>query len=244
MNINPELFNLENEYGEAKVISNAKPKVVALGSFDGVHKGHSALITNLLKYPHLDPHVICVEKPFSRVFLFTRLEILQKIKEILPTAEVSFLRLNSKIVNKTYLEFNKFLEEINVDTAIVGQNFCYGKNRAGGVDTLKADFNVFVQELVCEKGKIISSTSAKLAQKVGNFKLVNRLLGSDVYYEVTTEKHYFLLDSKKVSPLPGKYICVDENQINFLVNLKQNRLILLNLKTTITGKIRFVKKLK
>ena len=244
MNINPELFNLENEYGELKVISKAKPKAVALGSFDGVHKGHTALIVNLLRYPDLEPHVICVEKPFARVFLFTRLEILQKIKAIAPTAEVSFLRLNSKIVNKTYLEFNKFLKQIIVDTTIVGQNFCYGKNRAGGVDTLMADFNVFVQDLVCEKGKIISSTSAKLAQKVGNFKSVNRLLGSDVYYEVTPKKHYFLLDSKKVLPLPGKYICVDENQINFLVNLQQNRLILLNLKTKITGKIRFVQKLK
>ncbi len=244
MSINPELFNLEDEYGETKVIPKAKPKVVALGSFDGVHKGHSALIANLLRYPRLEPHVICIEKPFTRVFLFTRLEILQKIKEIVPKAEVSFLRLNSKIVNKTYLEFNKFLKEINVDTAIVGQNFCYGKNRAGGVDTLKTDFNVFVQDLVCEKGKIISSTSAKLAQKVGNFKFVNRLLGSDVYYEVTSEKHYFLLDSKKVSPLPGKYICVDENQAKFLANLQQNRLVLLNLKTIKTGKIRFFKKLK
>lgn len=244
MNTNPELFNLETEYGEAKVISKAKPKVVALGSFDGVHKGHSTLISNLLRYPHLEPHVICVEKPFARVFLFTRLEILQKIKEIVPTAEVSFLTLNSKIVNKTYLEFNKFLKQINVNTAIVGQNFCYGKNRTGGVDTLKIDFNVFVQELVLEKGKIISSTSAKLAQKVGNFKFVNRLLRSDVYYELTPEKHYFLLDSKKVSPLPGKYICVDENQIKFFVNLQQNRLILLNLNTTITGKIRFAQKLK
>lgn len=244
MNTNLELFNLENEYGEAKVISKTKSKVVALGSFDGVHKGHTALIANLLRYPDLEPHVICVEKPFARVFLFTRLEILQKIKAIVPTAEVSFLRLNSKIVNKTYLEFNKFLKQINVDAAIVGQNFCYGKNRAGGVDTLKADFNVFVQELVCEKGKIISSTSAKLAQKVGNFKLVYRLLGSDVYYEVTPEKHYFLLDSKKVLPLPGQYLCVNENQTRFLVNLQQNRLILLNLKTIKTGIIRFVKKLK
>ena len=243
MNTNPELFNLENEYGEAKVISFAKPKVIALGSFDGVHKGHSALIANLLRYPHLEPHVICVEKPFARVFLFTRLEILQKIKEIVPTAEVSFLRLNSKIVNKTYLEFNKFLKQIDVETTIVGQNFCYGKNRAGGVDTLKADFNVFVQELVCEKGEIISSTSAKLAQKVGNFKLVNRLLDSDVYYEIIPEKHYFLLDSKKVLPLLGKYICVDENQKKFFVNLQQNRLILLN-SNRITGKIRFAQKLR
>ena len=244
MNTNLELFNLEDEYGGAKVISLAKPKVAALGSFDGVHKGHSTLIANLLRYSHLEPHVICVEKPFSRVFLFTRLEILQKIKEIVPTAEVSFLRLNSKIVNKTYLEFNKFLKQIDVHTAIVGQNFCYGKNRAGGVDTLKADFNVFVQELVCEKGKIISSTSAKIAQKVGNFKLVKRLLGTDVYYEAVPENHYFILDAKKVLPLPGKYACADENQTNFLVNLQPNRLILLNLKTKITGKIKFVKKLK
>ncbi len=244
MNTNPELFNLEDEYGGAKVISLAKPKVVALGSFDGVHKGHSALIANLLRYPHLEPHVICVEKPFARVFLFTRLEILQKIKEIVPTAEVSFLRLNSKIADKTYLAFNKFLKQIDVHTAIVGQNFCYGKNRAGGVDTLKADFNVFVQGLICEKGKIISSTNAKIAQKVGNFKLVKRLLGTDVYYEAVPENHYFILDAKKVLPLPGKYVCVDENQTKFLVNLQPNRLILLNLKTKITGKIKFVKKLK
>ncbi len=240
MNINPELFNLENEYGEVKVISCAKPKAVALGSFDGVHKGHSVLIANLHRYPH----VICVEKPFAQVFLFTRLEILQKIKAIVPSAEVSFLRLNTKIVNKTYLEFNKFLKQINVNTVLVGQNFCYGKNRTGGVDTLKVDFNVFVQELICEKGKIISSTSAKLAQKVCDFKLVNRLLGSDVYYEVTPDKHHFLLNSKKILPLSGKYLCADEKRVKFLVNLQQNRLILLNLKTTLTGKIRFVEKLK
>lgn len=244
MNTNPELFNLENEYGETKVISFAKPKVVALGSFDGVHKGHSALIANLLRYPHLEPHVICVEKPFARVFLFTRLEIVQKIKAIVPTAEVSFLKLNSIIVNKTYLEFNNFLKQINVNTTIVGQNFCYGKNREGSIVTLKTDFNVFVQKLICEKGKIISSSSAKFAQKVGNFKLVKRLLGTDVYYETVPEKHYFLLDAKKALPLSGKYLCVDENQTIFLVNLQLNRLILLNLKTTITGKIRFVKKLK
>ena len=244
MNINPELFNLENEYGEVKVISCTKPKAVALGSFDGVHKGHSVLIANLHRYPHLEPHVICVEKPIAQVFLFTRLEILQKIKAIVPSAEVSFLRLNSKIVNKTYLEFNKFLKQINVNTVLVGQNFCYGKNRTGGVDTLKVDFDVFVQELICEKGKIISSTSAKLAQKVCDFKLVNRLLGSDVYYEATPKNNYFLLNSKKVLPLSGKYLCADEKLVKFLVNLQQNRLISLNLKTTLTGKIRFVEKLK
>lgn len=244
MNTNLESFNLENEYGNHKAISCAKAKVVALGSFDGVHKGHSALIANLLRYSHLEPHVICVEKPFARVFLFTRTEILQKIKEVVPTAEVSFLHLNSKIVNKSHLEFNKFLKQIKVDTVVVGQNFCYGKNRAGSVDTLKADFNVFIQELVCEKGKIISSTSAKLAQRIGNFKLVKRLLAADVYYEVTPEKHYFFLNSKKVTPLPGKYLCTDENHTKFLVNLKQNRLILLNLKTEITGKIKFIEKLK
>ncbi len=244
MNTSPELFNLENEYGEVKKISNVRSKAVALGSFDGVHKGHSALISNLLRYPHLETHVICVEKPFARVFLFTRLEILQKIKEIVPKAEVSFLRLNSKIVNKTYLEFNKFLKQIKVETTIVGKNFCYGKNRTGGVDTLQADFNVFVQELICEKGKIISSSSVKIAQKVGDFKLVKRLLGTDVYYEAVPENQYFILDAKKVLPLPGKYVCVDENQTNFLVNLQPNRLILLNLKTKITGKIKFIKKLK
>ncbi len=244
MNTNPELFNLENEYGETKTISLAKPKVVALGSFDGVHKGHSALIANLLRYPHLEPYVICVEKPFARVFLFTRLEIIQKIKAIVPKADVSFLKLNSIIVNKTYLEFNKFLKQISVNTTIVGQNFCYGKSREGNIDTLKTDFNVFVQELICEKGKIISSTGAKFAQKVGNFKLVKRLLSTDVFYEVAPKKHYFLLDAKKVLPLPGKYLCVDENQTIFLVNLQLNRLILLNLKTAITGKIRFVRKLR
>ncbi len=244
MNTNLESFNLENEYGEPKVISSAKPKVVALGSFDGVHKGHSTLIANLLRYSHLEPHVICVEKPFARVFLFTRTEILQKIKAIVPTAEVSFLHLNSKIVNKSHLEFNMFLKQIKVDTVIVGENFCYGKNRAGGVDTLRSDFNVFVQDLICESGKVVSSTSAKLAQRIGNFKLVKRLLYTDVYYEATSEKHYFTLNSKKVVPLPGKYICVDENQTKFLVNLKQNRLILLSLKNRITGKIKFIEKLK
>lgn len=244
MNTNPESFNLENEYGEPKVISSGNPKVVALGSFDGVHKGHSTLIANLLRYSNLEPHVICVEKPFARVFLFTRTEILQKIKAIVPTAEVSFLTLNSKIVNKSHLDFNNFLKQIKVDTVIVGENFCYGKNRAGGVDTLRSDFNVFVQDLICERDKVVSSTSAKLAQRIGNFKLVKRLLYTDVYYEATPEKHYFILNSKKVVPLPGKYICVDENQTKFLVNLKQNRLILLSLKTRITGKIKFIEKLK
>ena len=103
MNTNPELFNLENEFGKLKQVNLTKPKAIALGSFDGVHKGHATLIANLKKYPDLEKHVICVEKPFSKVFLFTRAEIAKKICDLVPGVAVSFLKLNKEIVNKTRL---------------------------------------------------------------------------------------------------------------------------------------------
>lgn len=244
MNTNPELFNLENELGKPKQVNLNKPKAIALGSFDGVHKGHATLIVNLNKYPDLEKHVICVEKPFSKVFLFTRAEISKKIRDLVPGAEISFLKLNKEIANKTYLEFNKFLKQIKTDTTIVGTNFCYGKGRQGSVDTLKKDFRVDVQQLVCEKKQVISSTLIKNLQKVGRFYLVKRLIGDPVCYKLKQKNTRFELGKNKVLPLAGRYLCQDNLKQVFRVNLRENRLVLLNPKVKLGKEIYFLKKLK
>ena len=244
MNTNPELFNLENEFGKPKQVNLTKQKAIALGSFDGVHKGHATLIANLKKYTDLEKHVICVEKPFSKVFLFTRAEISKKIRDLVPGAEISFLKLNKEIVNKTYLEFNKFLKQIKTDTTIVGTNFCYGKGRKGSVDTLKKDFKVDVQQLVCEKKQVISSTLVKNLQKIGRFNLVKRLLENPVCYKLKHKNAHFELGENKVLPLSGRYLCQDNLSQIFKVNLRDSQLVLLNPKVKLGKEIYFLKKLK
>ena len=66
----------------------------------------------------------------------------------------------------------------------VGQEWCFGKNRAGNLALLKElgaqlDFNVIGVEPVTSEGTIVSSTAIRSAVKAGDFAAAAKMLGRD-----------------------------------------------------------------
>lgn len=179
--------NVLNE--EVKVTGGT---AVALGKFDGLHKGHRALVELLLKSKE--------EGLSSVVFTFTRAprELLEhdRQKYILTASEKRLFMekngidilaecpLSEEILS---MEPEKFVEDIlckklSVKKIICGEDFRFGHNRRGDTELLKELQNRYgYKTTVIEKLKYnkrdISSTYIREAITTGNMELVNELLG-------------------------------------------------------------------
>ncbi|MED7787511.1 bifunctional riboflavin kinase/FAD synthetase [Francisella sp. 19X1-34] len=177
-----------------KKIKNSKPSVVAIGSFDGVHLGHQAIIKKLksiAKENKLEAYILFFE-PLPKEFF---------LKENAPTRIYDFrnkainlhaLGLENIICQKfnsdfANIEAEKFIKEylvdrLNIKHIIVGDDFKFGKKRKGDYDLLKKfsgeyDFKVDkISTLNLDNHRISSS---QIRQAIANHDLeqTHKLLG-------------------------------------------------------------------
>ncbi len=146
--------------------------VVVIGVFDGVHKGHQALLNRAKEIADgrtivaltFDPHPRTVFAPDSVPPMLTTLADRVELLKIHNADQVAVMKFNEQFAA---MSPEKFVEEIlvkqlHVGTVIVGKNFTYGSKASGSVETLKADgakhgFTVDVQELAGGAEPISSS---------------------------------------------------------------------------------------
>lgn len=161
--------------------------VVALGKFDGMHKGHYSIMEKLQK-----------EKTngfTSLVFTFSENPI-YKGKKIF-TNEEKFLvyeklgidiiivyPIESGILTMSPKDFIEkiLVERLGVKRIICGENFRFGKNRVGDSNLLKAFENKYnytteVLPLISYKGQLISSTTIRKNIQKGYLKAAKEMLG-------------------------------------------------------------------
>lgn len=143
-----------------------KASLVAIGSFDGVHKGHQALILKMVeKSKQLGvPSVIYTFDPPPRVYFKKGIEITpikEKVKRIrsLGVDYVIVAHFDDHYLNRSVYSFITELFALHPLEVFVGNDFRFGKDRSGTIEDLKEYFRVRVIEKVCcDKGKVISST--------------------------------------------------------------------------------------
>jgi riboflavin kinase/FMN adenylyltransferase len=146
--------------------------VVVIGVFDGVHKGHQALLNRAKEIAEgrtivaltFDPHPRTVFAPDSVPPMLTTLADRVELLKIHNADQVAVMKFNEQFAA---MSPEKFVEDIlvnqlHVGTVIVGKNFTYGSKASGSVETLKADgakhgFTVDVQELAGGADVISSS---------------------------------------------------------------------------------------
>jgi riboflavin kinase/FMN adenylyltransferase len=146
--------------------------VVVIGVFDGVHKGHQALLNRAKEIADgrtivaltFDPHPRTVFAPDSVPPMLTTLADRVELLKIHNADQVAVMKFNEQFAA---MSPEKFVEDIlvnqlHVGTVIVGKNFTYGAKAAGSVETLQADgakhsFTVDVQELAGGADVISSS---------------------------------------------------------------------------------------
>lgn len=169
----------------------ARGTTVAMGNFDGVHRGHRSVIDTARAAADAPLGVLCFE-PHPREFFAPDAPPFR-----LMNAEARANRLRRLGVDHLFeLPFGPVLAGLSpeafardvlvaglgVSHVTVGRDFCFGKNRAGNVETLRElgqmlGFGVTIAELVGEGGKDFSSTAIRAALADGDPRGAEHMLG-------------------------------------------------------------------
>lgn len=169
--------------------------LLALGNFDGIHKGHRAvlekalfeaekrgLVPAVLLFDEHPKKVLFGEAPPSLITESDKREQLSKMGFSLVT--VSF----EKIRNLSAAEFlTKIYCSLNVRAISCGYNYRFGKNAEGDTAVLKTEceklgITLFVAPQQIFEGEPISSTRIRTALQNGEVKRANAMLGREFSY--------------------------------------------------------------
>jgi riboflavin kinase / FMN adenylyltransferase len=160
--------------------------IVAIGAFDGVHKGHQAVVKETVAKANLlgVESVIYTFDPPPRVFfqgasmLTTIAEKVSKLEK-LGVDHVIVAKFDEVYATKSADEFIETLEKLHPQEIVVGDDFKFGKGRVGNIALLKNYFNVQVTDTIfCSNGERVSSTRIRELISRGHLQYSSMLLGS------------------------------------------------------------------
>ncbi len=169
-----------------------KPIVVALGNFDGVHKGHQYLIRQTIKEAKgagssvvmvFDPHprkVLSKEAPRLLTTVDQKAEILKQMG--LDYLVITPFTKEIASWSPEYFVENIILKAFNASSVYVGYNYYFGRGASGDAQLLqqlgdKMGFAVHIIEPVKVNGKVVSSTLVRRCLEDGNVEAVHELTG-------------------------------------------------------------------
>lgn len=157
--------------------------VVAIGNFDGVHKGHQALIGEAVKAARerglpagvmiFEPHPREFFHPNESHFRLTPLDQKIAVFQTMGLDYVVVVPFDEELARLEHFEFtdNVLAQGLDVRGVVVGYDFYYGRQRRGSPESMilagiEYDFEVVVVPPVAEGGEVFSSTAIrfKLAQ--------------------------------------------------------------------------------
>ncbi len=166
---------------------------IALGTFDGLHLGHKAVITSEKSE---------YEKKLALMFReHPQVTLKGKHPGLLITPEKEKMLLKEWGIEPEYIDFNEisklspeeFVEEIlvkkyNAASVACGFNYRFGKGAKGDVNTLKKlcaerEIKLTIIEEIDYEGEAISSTRIRKAISEGCIKSANAMLGRKYSYD-------------------------------------------------------------
>jgi riboflavin kinase/FMN adenylyltransferase len=170
---------------------------VAIGNFDGLHKGHIKIINILKKAANRHGYISNVVTfiPNSKIYFKKESKLIftdQQKKEALEEMAVDKISLIDfkEIVSLSAVDFikNFLVRKFNLKYLIVGENFRYGKNREGDVNSLKRiasemKFKIDIVKAVILKKERISSTLIRQKLSMGEIAAANSMLGKDYFID-------------------------------------------------------------
>lgn len=173
--------------------SSKKPCVIAIGMFDGVHKGHQKIIRTAVTHARktgirstvvtFDRHPWEVLKPGSHPPLLTSAPLKLRLIAVLEADLVVVIPFTRKFAS---LKPAQFVEELRnrlrIEEIVVGENFHFGKGASGSAQVLKnlgreMGFRVTSVPLVKADGAPISSTRLRQLLKKGDLAAAKAILG-------------------------------------------------------------------
>lgn len=176
-----------------QIDAHVQPTSLAIGFFDGVHRGHCAVIKQAQQTAQqlgvksavmtFDPHPsIVLGGRNERVFYITLLEDKLKILEQMGVDVVYVAHFTSELAQLSPEDFvNTFLRQLQVKHVTAGFDFTFGAFGKGTMQLMKelsqGEFDVtVVEKQECEAEKISSTRIRKVLQQ-GDMEQAQELLG-------------------------------------------------------------------
>lgn len=173
--------------------------VVAVGNFDGVHRGHQAgLALAREEAPRydaecvgvtFDPHPARLLRPDSAPRTITSFPLKAERLAAAGIERLIVLEFGQAMARTSPEDFVRRLlvGRLHAATVVQGPNFGFGRGRAGDIRTLRTlgarhGFRVLEAPSVSWQGEIVSSTRIRTALASGDLELATTLLGG--FYEV------------------------------------------------------------
>lgn len=177
---------------DAELKNKYPATVIALGTFDGLHLGHTDVINTAKDYAERNGLKLAVFTFSNHPLALIRPDLVpvriisaeEKIK-LLESFGVDYLINIPFTEDFAALSPDEFLEKLvcfNYRCLVVGENFTYGFLGSGKTETLersgrKNGFDVIVRPLVKMNGNVVSSTGIRNLIQAGHIEYANRMLG-------------------------------------------------------------------
>lgn len=181
------LYNLPSHFHDC---------VATMGNFDGMHRGHQAILTELITQAQARqlPAVVIVFEPQPREFFTPQqaparlLRLVEKIQFLqgMPIDYVLCLRFTQSFAQQTASDFvqSVLVDAIGARLLIIGEDVRFGYQRQGNVQLLRSlgannAMDVMVMPTIHQQDKRASSTWVRQALAHGNLSLARQLLERD-----------------------------------------------------------------
>ena len=182
-----------------------KKTIVTIGTFDGVHLGHAAILKKLTQntqnetfestvltfFPH--PRMVLQGKSDLKLLntINEKIKLLEKIgidNLIIHPFDEKFAELNAEAFVSTIL-----VDHLRVQKIIIGYDHRFGKNRTANIDDLisfGAQYGFEVEQISAQEIDEISISSTKIrtALEKGDIQLANEYLGYSYFLSGTVVK--------------------------------------------------------
>ena len=175
-----------------------RPRAVAIGIFDGVHRGHQLILKKMLasaKKMHASSTVVTFDPHPQKVLSPKHLnpKILMSLRHrlhffsSLGVQETLVVPFNKKIAGVSHEDFLEklLLERLGMRSLSVGRDFRFGRKAGGDRHYLTArqkrsGFHLFLSPALSFLGKPISSTRIRQLIEDGDLKQASKMLGRPV----------------------------------------------------------------
>lgn len=160
------------------------PKVVAVGSFDGVHLGHQYLLRQALAEAKTlkEPLLVYTFDPPTKVF--TRgegflMDLQEKVEALRGVGVELILAVpfNEEFARRPPEAFLEDLRALQASRIYVGEDFRFGRGRAGGPEALERVAPTRVVPLLSLGGEAVKSSRIRALLKEGKVEEARHLLG-------------------------------------------------------------------
>jgi len=161
--------------------AEAGPRRIAIGTFDGVHIGHRAVIDGYDTVLTFEPHPMEVLNPSAAPKLLMPFEVKRDVLDGIGVEEIVVIEFDQQFTETTAEQFidEILIESLGAEAVSVGDNFRFGTRAAGtpGMLAERSEFETRVVPLVEVGGETVSSTRIRALVAAGDMAGARACLG-------------------------------------------------------------------